>query len=232
MARRIVAPGAQCPNPERAKSDGIAVPNAPRGIRPQEHGPYLNRYIGTAEDLIAAGVIQPHHLPAKCAVTFYKGVKQSRGCRVDWDEHYLKVQRKGRQFAVNVGVPRAERERRQARDRQAMQQQREAKAEQVLATFMAKPENLRASVLRLCRELAWTLASHTPGDHQRQAASWLCRFSPDGIEDVLDALSDVHEWIEAVTITPVADSEKRADAARRDKAFQAFLRAQCMGDGQ
>jgi hypothetical protein len=75
-------------------------------------------YRGTAEALIAAGIINAEHLPADDSVsaTFYKNQRIRRGhARNIWGEHYLQVVRRGPvKLIVTVGVSDEERARRMA----------------------------------------------------------------------------------------------------------------------
>lgn len=236
MARSIV---------ERAPTSAShthPTPNGrpPAGVKLDPH-PRFNAYRGSAQDLIAAGVVRPDQLPgspglpATC-VTFYKGQRvgkgDSRGAR---DEHYLQIRREGKGFCVHVGVSPEERERRFAemaaereRERQEEQEQRKARQALIEAEFRSNPENLRWQAEASARILARLIADHTPGDHDKRPAHFSCRFSPEGLDDVLDALQEVAEWLREAEITALDPNAPKVSAARADASFQAFLQSQCL----
>jgi hypothetical protein len=77
-----------------------------------------DRYVGTAEDLIAAGLVREDQLPGQSGTnktrrTFFDGVPLRQGANRTRDERYLAISRSGKKFEVLKGLPEAvERERR------------------------------------------------------------------------------------------------------------------------
>lgn len=201
-------------------------------------------YTGTADALIAAGFVRAEQLPgapgvgSTCA-TYYKGQLIRRGYsnKIVRDEQYMQVRKQGRKFCVEVWVCAAELQRRRQRleeERAAEraqiereQQQEKARADE---TFRGDPANLRWQIKISLRVLTRLVADHTQGDHDQQEANFLCRIAPEGISDVMEALSELTEWAESVEITPINRTHLRVQAARSDPAFQAFLQSQCLGD--
>lgn len=188
---------------------------------------------GTAEALIAAGIVTRDQLPGvnpslgRSAATFYRGEYVKSG-HVRNDEHWLNVARSGKKYVVRIGVSKAEAERRSQASKQQAEAARERARQAQDAAIMSNPEKLREMALSMCEMLSWALANHTPGDHSRRAASFSCRFSPEGITDILDSLNEVHDWIRQATITAVDRAALKVEAARKDAAFQSFLAAQCL----
>lgn len=85
----------------------------------QEAGPWYNAYVGTAEQLIAAGLCTLAHLPGlgcakKHLATFYNGAPYAKGNNGPKDDRYLSVRRMGRRYRVLVGVSEGEEARRRA----------------------------------------------------------------------------------------------------------------------
>lgn len=67
-------------------------------------------YVGSAHDLVKAGVITASQLPGqlgknKTMCTYVNGVPVRQGTNCVRDEHYLCVRRKGKGFAVVRGLP-------------------------------------------------------------------------------------------------------------------------------
>lgn len=198
-------------------------------------GPYYDTYAGTAEALVAAGIVSRDQLPginpdlARCAVTFYRGEYVRGRQKTPHDEHWLNITRSGRKYTVYVGVGAEETERRHQANSQRAKMEREREEQARNEAFHSSPEQLRETARSLCRVLQTILANHTPGDHERGEAIYFCRFSSRGIEDVLSSLEEVSEWIEEAEIAPVDRTALKIRAAQEDASFQAFLAVQCLG---
>ncbi|MET3441349.1 hypothetical protein ABIC94_002107 [Variovorax paradoxus] len=79
-----------------------------------------DRYSGSIEALIAAGIITAEHLPAATSVTFFNGVQvDGRKVKGMQDERWMQVRCVGRSLRVTKGITREERARRE----QARQQE-------------------------------------------------------------------------------------------------------------
>lgn len=74
-----------------------------------------NHYLGSAQALIAAGLIAPEHIPKVSSVTFFNGVKvDGRRVRGMQDERWMQVRVVGSRLQVTKGIGREERARREA----------------------------------------------------------------------------------------------------------------------
>lgn len=233
MAKQIVS-GARHGTSTRADASGLELVQKTQSL-------YIDTYVGTAQALIRAGLITAHQVPGQSGLpkgmaTFYRGVPVKRGTNTVRDEHYLQVRRIGRRFSVRVGISAQEEQRRlaareaqQERERQEERRQREAERDARRAAFLRNPEELRGHAQGCLQMLARAIADHTPGDHQRSDPQFFSQFSGDGLQDALDALRDVADWIREAEITGFDPTDLKVSAARADGAFQAFLQSQCLG---
>jgi hypothetical protein len=203
-------------------------------VKPSPYRSCFAEYLGTAEDLIAAGIVCANQFPEKSSATFYRGERVRKGRPgAPLDEHYLKVIRCGRQYRALVGLPKEEQERRRAAQEEqrrlvfeAEQREREAKE----AAQRANPDNLRSCTRMFAEALRRTLIGHTRGHEEEGSnANYRCRFDPKGIKETLEALEEVAAWIEGATIYPPKRPKPQGlDAARGDKDFQVFMQSQCL----
>lgn len=149
-------------------------PAVPAGLTYSEDG-YGDRYIGTAEALIAAGLITANQLPGqpgqnKMMCTFYAGVQVRKGSYRQRDEHYLSIRRIGRNFEVIKGVPehvydarsaarQAQWEIEEAQQKVERAAQRAAKAEEEKREYAKKqtPDSFRESCLSALGSIRWRL---------------------------------------------------------------------------
>lgn len=229
MAERIVAGADSGTNSARGNS-----PNGLPGIEKYQT-PWSDCYVGTAESLVAAGIVSADQIPGtpgagKTMMTFYRG-ERARGGRRSKDEHYLRISRYSRgQFGVCVGITAEESERRMKIE----QQQRAARREQEKAakelSFRSNPENLRRQCLLALSMLEGYIVAHSPGLSTGEPY-FLVRFatSSEETDNVIDLIATLEAWLKAAPITTVSSQEQQLHAARFDKAFQAFIEAQCLG---
>jgi hypothetical protein len=205
------------------------------GVRMERH-PSGDYYIGAADALVSLGLVAQKQFPGinpevgRVAATFYAGKLVPTRKRVRHDENWLNITRVGKKFEIRIGIPSDERARRIAED------ERKSKNSKLAGQTSARanPENLREAALRALRELAWLIADHTPGDHKRSSTlpPYLSRFEmeeADEFDELWGTLAEIEEWLGSVTIKAPDPLAEKAQAARQDKAFQAFLAAQCLG---
>lgn len=235
MARRIIASDdAEATDNNSPNGDGIHAQSS-KLERAQELGIMVDRtccwhdtYTGTAESLVAAGVVGAHQLPGqpggpKVSATYYRGVPARNSKR---DEHYMCVVRRSKnQFQVTLGLPAAEQDRRQreaeaTRAAAAARQQRSRRvsdewAEESNAT--ATPDQYRQYLTDHPIRLWNALTTHT-------AASFLpFSLSPGDTDRVLGVLRDLYAILNTAEIRSLKESAARVSLARSDVAFQAFL---------
>lgn len=202
-----------------------------------------NSYRGTAADLIAAGLVRSDQLPGApgngiSRVTFYKGERIPRGVtRYRFlDEHYMCVSKRGRgTFEVEVGVTEAVRKVREdakraleTKERRELEWRNEQERAAREAARLADPENLRSGVDVMLTILSHVIRKHAPGDLQMGTPDFPWRFCEEGIDDAMDALDELRGWLKRATFDPIDMAPIKAQAARKDKAFQSFLRSQCL----
>lgn len=229
MVPRIFAGATVSASPANTSPDG----RAPAGVK-VERCPYWDDYRGTAEDLIAAGIIRADQLPgspglpAGC-VTFRNGQRIAKGdSRRARDEGYLQIRRAGKAFYVKAGISADEKARRVAQAEADRARGRQAEREQADIAFRSNPQELRWQAQAMVMMLRKIIANHTPGDHNKGEAHMLARFAPAGLEEVLEALGEVSDWVDSARITVPAPYAPKVGAARADAPFQAFLQSQCL----
>lgn len=220
------SPSPVCITPQQAEAAGVQM----------GHHWYGDYYIGAADALVSLGILTRDQLPGinpevgRVAATFYAGKLVPTRKRVPHDENWLNITRVGKKFEVQTGIPSDERERRIAENERESENSKLARQTSV----RANPENLREAALRALRELAWLIADHTPGDHKRSSKlpPYLSRFEMEEageFDELWGTLAEIEEWLGSVTIKAPDPLAEKAQAARQDKAFQAFLAAQCLG---
>lgn len=198
-------------------------------------------YAGPLACVLRAGLIVESQIP-ECPVgkarmaTLYRGERVRPGAvNIPHDQHYVRVRRivssRRDHLEVWVGLPPEESEQRQAEERAERDREWTQARERAYRAYLSNPEELRQDAIDLCTRLAWLIANHTEGDHTRKEPKYLSRFSPDGIDDVLDGLVDLQEWLVANRIQKLAEPDSKLQTAREDKTFQAFLREQCVCKG-
>jgi hypothetical protein len=202
-------------------------------VKPDRYSWRLAEYLGTAEDLIVAGIVRADQFPEKTSATFYRGERRNGKSGTCVDEHYLKVIRCGRKFRACVGLPQEEQERRRAAHEEQLRREDEAEMRERAAKEAAQranPDNLRSCTRMFAEALRRTLIGHTRGHEEEGSnANYRCRFDPKGIKETLEALEEVAAWIEGATIYPPKRPKPQGlDAARGDKDFQVFMQSQCL----
>lgn len=237
MARHIVAgANAGTNSPDRASPNGLP------GIE-KSQSVWFDCYRGSADSLVAAGIVSAAQIPGtpgtgKTMMTFYRG-ERSTGGRRSKDEHYLQISRYTRGlFEVRVGITAEESARRmevlraeQARQRRQEAARRERKKAAEDLSFRSNAESLRRQCLLALSMLEGYIVSHSPGLCTGKPY-FLAQFatSSDETDNVVDLIATLEAWLKAAPITTVSGQEQQLHAARFDKAFQAFMEAQCLGD--
>jgi hypothetical protein len=215
---------------------GEAATAALQRLKAEACGCWGIEYFGTAADLVAAGLVQSHQFPAKArTASYYRGrpIVRADYSKVPRDEHYMSVRSTGRRFRAIVGLPQEEQDRLYAEEAAAFERQQRAVEAECDAANRSDLVAFRESARTIAEALQSFIANHTPGDHDKDAPSMYCRFSARGVEDVLDALHEVRDWLDAAEVFPVTKAPKPAQevsAARADKSFQSFLESQCLKD--
>ncbi len=129
---------------------------------------HLEEYIGTAEALIAAGLVRRRQLPGapgmpRLAATFYDGELVRRGARPPKDERYVRVHRlRGGWFLVARGLSADQREQRAAKAHAMVELERAKRsAAQALRMVPSSARDYRDScVLELKGRLAFLRVAH------------------------------------------------------------------------
>lgn len=202
----------------------------PAGVAVAPWGTYAESFTGTAEALVAAGIVRPDQLPGapgnpKTMVTYRDGVR-AKGSRIRGPGH-LQVFKIGQRFRVVICLAAQEAERRADLRHAQIERERQQERERAREAFLSDTDSLRFQLRATLRMLTTLVSDHTEGDHERGDAQFFCQVAPEGAGHVLDALSGLSEWAESVEITPVSRTHINAKAARSDPQFQAFLQSQC-----
>lgn len=129
------------------------------GVKRFEEGRY-DRYIGTADALIAAGLVESHQLPGqlgngKCMVSFLPdGSRIRKGSTAGHTPGSLRVRRCGKKFEVTVVVDDRVREERHAKllaahERESAYEEAKERAERELASMPHSTEAYRGLAIDL-----------------------------------------------------------------------------------
>lgn len=167
-------------------------------LRDDTH-PEFKIFVGTAEELIGAGIVRRGQLPGaagmpKVCATFHRGTLQGSGRRVVRDEDFLRVRRTGgNRYQVQLGLSASEREQRRAR---AEAQLALARAEQEAAAALELvPTSAAAYRDRCYGELQAHLAFFRrtrlrPDEHaaQRLGGFGFCEEALDAFDDIVGEL--------------------------------------------
>jgi hypothetical protein len=210
-------------------------------IRQDDSHPEFRQFIGTAEELIGAGVIGRSQLPGragmpKVSATFHRGALLAPGRRVAHDDDFLRVRRAAAgRYIVQRGLSAAEREERRAR--------RDAQI------ALARAEQEAAAALELVPTSAAAYRERCYGELQAHLAFFRrTRLRPDAhaaqrlggfgyCEEALDAFDDLAgELLAALRNGSVRFDRRRHDdvvlsirgrVARADAALQKAM-ADCL----
>jgi hypothetical protein len=193
---------------------------------------WCDEYRGTAEALIASGIITADQLPGqpegpKVAATYYAGVLRSPRENVPRDEHYLNIHRakNGKKIRVLVGLTKEESARRDAeQDARAA-----AKKEGRIAATVDQNREFRLLGKRLAWAL-WGLASMESRDdawHQSNPG-FNIELSEDGVRKLGEAVNKIWSIFDQDSLREVTPMRTAAIAAAADKKFQDFLVTQCI----
>lgn len=111
---------------------------------------YGFEYVGTSDELIAAGIITWCQLPGtpgmpKSSVTFINGVQQPPRTRAAHDERWMRVALYGKKISVSKGISGQEREQREARKAAALAADRQARGIPAIGLAAAAREVAQAS---------------------------------------------------------------------------------------
>lgn len=189
-------------------------------------------YLGSAQDLIAAGLVTPDQLPGrpgsnKVSCTFYRGEPVRSGSNRPRDENYLNVvlrasARHGVRYLVHRGVPKEVTKQRldfaRARREEGRREADEGSLHETAGQYRGFRVNF-AQALRDCfvqphRETEWTFAEDVV----------------DEIVELLDELIDLMRSGDIFARRPARAECPGMQAARADAAFQEFLALQGFRD--
>ena len=188
-----------------------------------------DRYTGSAEALVAAGLVRREQLPGehgrgKTLCTYYKDRPVRKGEHVQRDEHYLQVLRVGKQFRVVKGIPKREQQsRRETAQAQLAEQRIKADVE---ALGQMKPEVFRVLMADQVRKLVVLLGTNVDGEKQKVGPVYAYSLSRSAWRQILPKLVEVVEIIESSDLC--AGPDLSLLRARGDASFQAFLASQCL----
>jgi hypothetical protein len=189
-------------------------------------------FTGTAQDLVAAGLVRMEQLPGqpggpKYAATYYAGVRRQTKEFTPKDENYLHILRpaSGSKIRVTVGLSDSERRRREAiRDAQADKE----RVDRASAAFDIAPgsqKDYRQTGKRLSWML-WRLASSEQRGEDWSLFDWeLEADAAAKMNDLLRQVWDLFDQAEVAELDPHRAAFRRA---RADTTFQDFLKQQCL----
>lgn len=169
-------------------------------------------YTGSAQDIIAAGLVTADQFPGqpgrgKTMCTYYAGALVQKGARHAWDEHYTSIRRcAGGNFEVKRGVPEHVYQERVAARRAATEQREaEERAEQRRALSKEKTaEDYREFCLRGV-DFSWRLDG---GEGLYDEF----RFSDDVRQRIESLAAEIRKVIEQGAVLPL---RPKADRGRR-----------------
>ncbi|MNL15834.1 hypothetical protein D3C87_1368450 [compost metagenome] len=195
---------------------------------------WCDTFYGTAEALIASGLITADQLPGqagmpKVCVTFYNGIRCDKGQRrVPNDLGYMNVSRRatGKRVTVQIGIPAEESAKRRAASNAELAARIDARrAQQSTLAYVAMSEaEFREAASNLVMSL-WLIGS--AADRPR-ADLYPFELSEDGADKLLTALRQVMSIVSSAPLKSVTKQRENLLKAQKDKAFQAFLRMQCI----
>lgn len=195
---------------------------------------WCNTFCGTVEALIASGLITADQLPGqpnmpKVSATFYNGIRcDDRRRRVPRDLGYMNVSRPatGKKVTVQIGISIDEAKKRRAASNAELAAQLEARRpQQSMLTHAGMSEaDFRETASRLVMSL-WLVGS---ADDRPSADVYPFELSKDGADKLLAALRQVMSIISSASLQSVTKERENLLKAQKDKAFQSFLRMQCI----
>ncbi|MDQ0608006.1 hypothetical protein QFZ83_002177 [Variovorax sp. W1I1] len=202
------------------------------GVTISKASTWCDTFHGTAEALIASGLIAADQLPGqpnmpKVSATFYNGIRcDDRRRRVPRDLGYLNVSRPatGKKVTVQVGISAGEaKKRRDASNAELAGQLDARRARQSNYAAMSEAE-FRETASNLVMSL-WLVGS---ADDRPRADVYPFELSEDGADKLLTALRQVMSIISSAPLQSVTKERENLLKAQKDKAFQSFLRMQCI----
>lgn len=192
-----------------------------------------DKYTGTAETLIAAGIITADQLPGqpgmpKVSATFYNGVLcQERRKRVPRDLGYMNICRPvtGKKVTVLIGISAEEEAQRRAT--------RHAKQERTFIEEVTKQAAQQVKRQAECRlfgkRLAYWVAEHGIADKTGARAQVfgleLCAEAAEELGELANRIWQIFDTAELTEVTASSVAQAKASA---DSVFQSFLREQCI----
>lgn len=193
-----------------------------------------DRFTGTIDALIAAGLITAEQLPGqpgmpKVSATYYNGVLcRYRSNRAPRDLGYLNVCRPatGKKITVTVGITAAEEAQRRTALRaedEAMFAARQAKQAELCriaiseGDFRAMGSDLVMMVWRLGRTEGRSRIEDFPFELTDDSAETLCNL-----------LRQIQQLFKTAPLQTISKERANLLTARKDSAFQAFLQLQCI----
>ena len=202
------------------------------GVTISKASTWCDTFHGTAEALIASGLITADQLPGqpnmpKVSATFYNGIRcDDRRHRVPRDLGYLNVSRPatGKKVNVQVGISVDEAKKRRDASNAELAGQLDARlARQSNYAAMSEAE-FRETASNLVMSL-WLVGS---ADDRPRADVYPFELSEDGAGKLLTALRQVMSIVSSAPLQSVTKERENLLKAQKDKAFQSFLRMQCI----
>lgn len=199
---------------------------------------WCDTFSGTAEALIASGLITADQLPGqpgmpKVSATFYNGARcDDRRKRVPRDLGYMNVSRPatGKKVTVQVGIPADE----AAKRRKALNESDAARvtawrakqaAQAVLPAIMDEAQYRNLSKFLL--DTLWSMG-RTEGREPGALKQFPFELSESAGQELLAALEQIERIFLESPLRAVTSERVNLVKARDDCAFQSFLRLQCI----
>lgn len=198
----------------------------------------FDTFSGTPAALIAAGLITADQIPGqpgmpKVSATFYNGVRcDDKGGCVPRDSGYLNIcKNSGKKVTVKVGgIPDDEKAARRAAGYAELMARRvaQSKREELPKVALSELDYRKiAADLVMC---LWRLAST---EDRSNADDFPYELPASTAKSLLDPLRQVLDVFRSSSLQLVSPDRANLDKARKDDAFQAFLRLQCISvDGE
>lgn len=217
----------------------VTTPRATlEGVTLSKAAAWCDTFSGTAEALIASGLITADQLPGqpgmpKVSATFYNGARcDDRRKRVPRDLGYMNVSRPatGKKVTVQVGIPACE----AAKRRKALNESNAAYIAARLAK-QAKPAELPVlmsqtqyrNLAKFMLDSLWSMG-RTEGREPGALKQFPFELSESAGQELLAALEQIERIFFESPFQAVTSERVNLVKARDDCAFQAFLRLQCI----
>jgi hypothetical protein len=230
MAKQIIGPKAE--DSTSPAGDDYFAERASTIERARQHGvkvdtncPWYDKCTGTAEALVAAGIITAAQLPGqsegpRVSATYYRGALQVGGPRMPKDEHYKNIVRPpgGRRVKVICGLSAAERGRRRIADDASKAALREASRERQSLDSEKYRQYVQDLILRVWHATSSAARGICPSVEQ----PYRLVFESDRAESIRRLLVNALEHVQQATVVEHGSSPSVL-RAKGDVAFQLFM---------